>query len=104
MQRSRITEAGSRHGIENKTEWSIARALKWSIFIAQRLTLHKNGVEFCQQFNGAIRTSLTALYDDVRRHLKFVTDIHTHTHTHRHRDKATHRARLPSLKRGVKLY
>ena len=37
-------------------EWSIARALKWSIFIAQMLALHKKGIEFCQQFNGAIRT------------------------------------------------
>ena len=32
--------------------------------IVQRLALHQNGVEFCQQFNGAIRTSLTASYDD----------------------------------------
>ena len=31
-------------------------------------------VEFCQQFNGAIRTSLTAQHDDVRRHQKFVTN------------------------------
>ena len=35
--------------------------------IVQRLALHQNGVEFRQQFYGAIRTSLTALYDDVRR-------------------------------------
>ena len=27
--------------------------------------IHQNGVEF-QQFNGAIRNSLTAMYDDVR--------------------------------------
>ena len=51
-----------------KTEWSIARALKWSIFIVQKLALHKNGVEFRQQFNGAICTSLATPYDDVRRH------------------------------------
>ena len=43
---------------------------------------------------GAIRTRLTAPYDDVRRRLQFVTYIHTDTH----HDKATHRARLPSLK------
>ena len=28
--------------------------------------LHQNGVEFRQQFNGAIRTSLTTPYDNVR--------------------------------------
>ena len=50
----------------NKTEWSIARALKWSILILQSLALHKIGVEFYQQVNGDIRTSLTAPYDDVR--------------------------------------
>ena len=52
---------------KNKTEGSIARALKWSIFIIQKQALHKNGVEFRQQFNGAIFTSLATLYDDVRR-------------------------------------
>ena len=51
----------------NKTEWLIAWALRWSIFIVQKLALHKNGVEFRQQFIGDIRTSLTATYDDVRR-------------------------------------
>ena len=52
---------------ENKTEWSLARPLKWAIFIVQKLTLHKNWVEFYQQFNGAIRTSLTAQYIARRR-------------------------------------
>ena len=35
----------------------------------QKLVLHQNGVEFHQQFNGAIGASLTALalYDDARR-------------------------------------
>ena len=33
-----------------------------------KLVLHQNGVEFRQQLNGAIRTSLTATYGDVRRH------------------------------------
>ena len=40
--------------------------LKWSILIVQKLGLHKNGVDFCQQFNGTIRTSLTALYANLR--------------------------------------
>ena len=35
--------------------------------IVQKLALHQNGVEFRQQFNGAIGASLTALYDDARR-------------------------------------
>ena len=43
--------------------------------------LTSNGVEMRQQFKGAIRTSLTAPYDDVQRHLKFVTDIPSHIHT-----------------------
>ena len=30
--------------------------LKWSVFIVQKLALNKNGVEFRQQFNGAIDT------------------------------------------------
>ena len=41
--------------------------LKLPILIIHRLALHQNGVEFRQQFNGAIRTSLTAPYDHVRR-------------------------------------
>ena len=40
--------------------------LKSSILIVQRLALHQNGVEFRQQFNGAIRTSLSAPYDNIR--------------------------------------
>ena len=54
-------------GRVNKTKWAIARALKWSIFIVQKLALHKNGVEFHQKFNGTILTSLTAPYNDVGR-------------------------------------
>ena len=53
-------------GHKNNTEWSIARALKWLIFIVQKLALHKNGVEFRQQFNGVIRTNLTATYNNVQ--------------------------------------
>ena len=52
-------------GHKYMTEWLIARALKWLIFIVQKLALHKNGVEFCQQFIGAIRTSLTTPYVNV---------------------------------------
>ena len=37
--------------------------------LSQADALTKNGVEFCQQFNGAIRTSLTAPYDIARRRL-----------------------------------
>ena len=43
---------------------------KLPILIVQRLPLHQNGVEFRQQFNGTIRTSLTATYDVVRCHLE----------------------------------
>ena len=57
----------SHQQLKNKTEWSIARALKWSIFIVQKLALHKNGVEFRQQSNGDICTSHATPYDDVRR-------------------------------------
>ena len=56
-------------GHKYKTEWSIAQALKWLIFTVTKLALHKNGVEFRQQFNGVIRTNLTATYDDVRHHV-----------------------------------
>ena len=41
--------------------------LKSSILIVQKLALYQNGVEFRQQCNGAIRTSLTAPHDDRRR-------------------------------------
>ena len=45
--------------------WAIY-VLKLLILIVQRLALHQNGVEFCEQFNGAIRTSLAAPYDNLR--------------------------------------
>ena len=41
--------------------------LKWSVFIVQKLALHKNGVEFRQQSNGAICMSLVTPYDNLRR-------------------------------------
>ena len=54
-----------------------------------------------QQFNGAIRTCLAAMYDKViRRAMSPRNSLHTHIHhTYIHCDKATHKARLPSLKR-----
>ena len=51
----------------NKTELVNSSGSKWSLFIVEKLALHKNGVEFRQQFNGAICTSLATPYDDVRR-------------------------------------
>ena len=32
--------------------------LKWSVFIVQKLALHKNGVEFRQQLNSTLRFGL----------------------------------------------
>ena len=49
--------------------------LKSSILIVQKLALHQNGVKFRQQFNGAIRSSLSAPYNDVRRHASLKTLI-----------------------------
>ena len=49
--------------------------LKSSILIVQRLALHQNGVEFRQQFNGAIRTSLSAPHDNVRRRMRLRLNI-----------------------------
>ena len=69
--------------------------LKLPILIVQRLDLLKNGVEFLEQFNGAIGTSVTAPYDDTRSCLKFVTYIHTHIHTFIHHGKVNYRVRLP---------
>ena len=48
-------------------ELNIDEVLKSPFFVVQKAAAPKNGVEFRQQFNGAIRTSLTAPYDDVRR-------------------------------------
>ena len=41
--------------------------LKLSILMVQRLVFHQNRVEFRQQFSDAIRTSLTATYNDIKR-------------------------------------
>ena len=59
--------------------------LNSSILIVQKLALHQNGVEFRQQFNGAIKTSLTAYCDDVRRRATLLRNLLekfvTHTHS-----------------------
>ena len=39
------------------------------MLIVQRQALHQNGVEFCEHFNDAIRTSLTAPHNDIRRRM-----------------------------------
>ena len=44
-----------------------AYVLRLSIFVAQRLALHQNGVEFCQLSIGDIRISLATSFDVVRR-------------------------------------
>ena len=44
-----------------------ANVLKLSIFVAQRLALHQNRVDFCQLSLGDIRISLATSYDVVRR-------------------------------------
>ena len=74
--------------------------LKLPILIVERLAFHQNGVEFHQQFNGAIRTSLTVPYDHVQHRATSpkICFTHTYTHKHIHHVKATHRARLPLLK------
>ena len=65
--------------------------LKLSILIVHRLGLHQNGVEFRQQFNGAIRTSITAIYDDVRYRAALPRNLlHMHTAT----QPGTHAATL----------
>ena len=56
--------------------------------MVQRLALHQNGVEFRPQF---IITSLTALYDDVRRHLIICYTMKLgHRDTHRHVQNLLH--------------
>ena len=57
------------------------------IFVIQKDTAQKNGVEFCQGSIGTIRNSLATLYE-VWRHHQFSTNqwprnylTHTHTHT-----------------------
>ena len=59
--------------------------LKSSIFVVQKLALHQNGVEFRQQSIGDIRSSVTTLYDVLRRRAtksKFSVYILTHSRTH----------------------
>ena len=54
--------------------------LKSSILIVQKLVLHQNGVKFRQQFNGAIRTSLTTTPCGVAQ--KFFTQAQTQPGSH----------------------
>ena len=75
------------------TKWSIPQALKWSIFIVQKLPLHENGVEFHQQFNGTMRTSLTAPYADVRRRTTWPKNKNALTNRNALTNKVRHRAR-----------
>ena len=57
---------------------------KLSIFVAQRLALHQNGVEFRQLSIGDIRISLATPYDVVRRRAVLLKNwLTTHTHTHK---------------------
>ena len=53
--------------IHKRFEWSIAWALKSSIFVVQKAAAPKNGVEFRQGSIGAIRSSLATPYDVARR-------------------------------------
>ena len=48
-------------------EVDVKEFLKSSIFIVQRATAPKNGIEFRQTSIGAVRSSLTSSYDDWRR-------------------------------------
>ena len=55
--------------------------LKSSIFVVQKTTAPKNGVEFCQGFISAIRSSLAMLYDVWwRRRFFWTSCIHIQTH------------------------
>ena len=49
--------------------------LKSSILIVQRLALHQNGVDFHQQFNGAISTSISSPYDNVWRRMRLRLNV-----------------------------
>ena len=53
--------------LENKTEWSIARALKRPIFVIQKAAAPKKWAEFRQRPIGYIRRSLAMLCDVWRR-------------------------------------
>ena len=62
--------------------------VKSYILIVKRLALHQNGVEFCQQLNNAIRTNLTAAYNDIQRCMTSHLVYHRHC---KHLEKALHR-------------
>ena len=54
--------------------------------LRSKLAIHQNGVEFCQQFNGASIISLIASYNDILCDVaeKFITKFITHTETRTH--------------------
>ena len=75
-----------------------AYVLKLSIFVAQRLALHQNGVEFCQLSIGGIRISLDTSYDVVRHGAVLLknwlttnsrTQVLTYSHTKSHMEAGT---------------
>ena len=85
-------------------EVGVKKVLRSSIFVVQKATAPKTGVEFCQASIGAIRTSLATSYDVWRRRSAsqlYCRKIYTLTNglTNGLTDrKVTYRARLPSLK------
>ena len=56
-------------------EWSQRPMFKNCQCLSQSLALHQNGVEFCQLFNGAIRISLSAPYDNVWRRMRLRLNV-----------------------------
>ena len=72
-------------------EVDIKRVLKSSIFVVQKATAPKTGVEFRQGSIGAIRSSLATSYDVWRRcamsQLYFEKNLHTNGLTDGHTEK-----------------
>ena len=70
-------------------EVDVKGVLKSSIFVIQKATASKTGVQFCQRSIGAIRSSLATSYDAVRRSAtspKFFLSL-----THKLTNEATYR-------------
>ena len=55
----KVQTLGEKSRLFFKSHYLWKSFLKSPVFNSQRLALHQNGVEFCQQFIGAIRNSLT---------------------------------------------
>ena len=75
-------------------EVDVKGVLKSSLFVVQKATAPKNGVEFRQRSIGAIRNSLATSYDAVRRRatsLKFFFHRQTHKQTHKLTNSQTHK-------------